>query len=106
MNSKEIQKIYFDDAFSHVTFGHNDTDTSMLQPDRYIACLCDDDKWYIGIIMDRCNKNNYVKVKFMRGNSLCSSWYDHDNNCGQSMFVPFQHILCTVAEPHLHSRSM
>ena len=30
MNSKEIQKIYFDDTFSHVTFGHNDTDTSML----------------------------------------------------------------------------
>ena len=37
----------------------------MLQPGRYIASLYDD-KWYIGIIMDRCDENNDVKVKFMR----------------------------------------
>ena len=86
MNSIEMQKIYFDDILSHVTFGHNVTDTSMLQPSRYIACLYDDDKWYIEIIMDRCNKNNYVKMKFMRCNRLCLSWYEHDNNYGQSMF--------------------
>ena len=30
MTSIEMQKIYFDDIFSHVTFGHNVTDTSML----------------------------------------------------------------------------
>ena len=30
MTSIEMQKIYFDDMFSHVTFGHNNTDTSML----------------------------------------------------------------------------
>ena len=73
MTSIEMQKIYFDDMFSHVTFGHNNTDTSMLQPGRYIACLYDNDKWYIGIIMDRCNKKNYVKVKFMRCYRLCLS---------------------------------
>ena len=33
----------------------------MLQPGRYIACQCDD-KWYIGIIMDKCDRNN-DKVK-------------------------------------------
>ena len=86
MNSIEMQKIYFDDIFSHLTFGRNDTDTSMLQPGRYIACLYDDDKWYIGIIMDRCNKNNHVKVKFLRCNGLCLFWYDHDNDYGQSTF--------------------
>ena len=36
--------------------------------------------------MDRCNKNNDVKVKFMRCNRLCLSWYDHDNKYGQSIF--------------------
>ena len=30
MNSIEMQKIYFDDIFSHVTFGHTDTDTSVI----------------------------------------------------------------------------
>ena len=30
MNSIEMQRIYFDDIFSHITFGHNDTDTTML----------------------------------------------------------------------------
>ena len=30
MNSIEMQKIYFDDILSHVTFGYNVTDTSML----------------------------------------------------------------------------
>ena len=30
MNSIEMQKIYFDDIFSHVTFGHNDIDTSVI----------------------------------------------------------------------------
>ena len=34
MNSIEMRRISFDDIFSHVTFGHIDTDTSMLQPGR------------------------------------------------------------------------
>ena len=49
----------------------------MLQPGRYIACLYDD-KWYIGIMIDRCNEND-VKVKFMRRDRLCLSWYN--NQC-------------------------
>ena len=32
MNSVEMWRIYFDDIFWPVTSGHNDTDTSMLQP--------------------------------------------------------------------------
>ena len=82
MNSIEMQRIYFDDIFSHITFDHDDTDTSMLQPGRYIACLYDG-KWYIGIIIDRCNENNALKVKFMRCNRLCLSQCEHDNNYGQ-----------------------
>ena len=100
MNSIEKQRISFDDTFSHVIFGHIDTDTSMLQPGRYIACLYDD-KWYIGIIMDRCDEINDVKAKFMRRDRLCVSWYKHDNQC----WVPFQHILCTVTAPQLQGRS-
>ena len=38
MNSIEMQRIYFDNIFSQVTFGHNETDTSLLQPGRYKAC--------------------------------------------------------------------
>ena len=30
MNRIEMQRIYFDDIFSDVTFSPNDTDTSML----------------------------------------------------------------------------
>ena len=30
MNSFEMQRIYFDDIFSHITFGHNDTDASVI----------------------------------------------------------------------------
>ena len=41
MNSIEMQKIYFDDIFSHVTFDHNDNDISMLWPGKCIACLYD-----------------------------------------------------------------
>ena len=73
MNSIEMQRIYFDDI--HMTFGYNDT----------TACLYDD-KWYTGIIMDTCNENNDVKVKFMRCNRLCLSWYEHDSNYGKSLF--------------------
>ena len=71
----------------------------MLQPGRYITCLCDD-KWYIGIIMDRCDESNDVKVKFMRRDGLRWSWYEQDNQC----WVPFQHILCSVTAPQLQSR--
>ena len=99
MNSIEMWRTSFD-TFSHITFGHIDTDTSMLQPGRYIACLCDG-KWYIGIIMDRCDESNYVKVKFMRHDRLCLSWYQHHNQC----WVPFQHILSTVTAPQLQGRS-
>ena len=91
MNSTEMQRISFDDTFSHIIFGHIDSDTSMLQPGRYIACLYDD-KWYIGIIVDRCDESNDAKVKFMRRDRSWLSWYEHDNQC----WVPFQHILCTV----------
>ena len=103
MNSIEIQTIYFDDTFLHITFGHIDTDTFLL---RYIACLFDD-KWYTGTIMDRCTENNDGKVKFMRCNRLYLSWYERDNNLRQSMFssiVPS--TLCTVPALHLHRRSM
>ena len=51
----------------------------------YIVCLYDD-KWYIGMIMDRCIENNDAKVKFMTYNRLCLAWFEHDNNYGQSMF--------------------
>ena len=51
--------------------------------------------------MDRCNENRGVKVKFMRCNRLCLSWYGHENQC----WVPFQHILCTVNAPHFQGRS-
>ena len=100
MNSTEMRRISFDEIFSHITFGHIDTDTSMLQPGRYIACLYDD-KWYIGIIMDRCDESNDVKVKFMRRDRLCLSWYEHDNQC----LVAFEHILCTVTALQLQSRN-
>ena len=65
-------------------FAHNDIDTSMLQPSRYIACLCND-KWYIWIIMDRCNENGDVEVNFRRCNRLCLPWYEHSNSYGQSI---------------------
>ena len=100
MNSIEMERISFDDIFSNITFGYIDTDTYMLQPGRCIACLYDD-KWYIGIIMDRCNESNDVKVKFMRHDRLCLFWYDHENQC----LVPFQHTFCIVTAPQLQSIS-
>ena len=51
--------------------------------------------------MDTCNENNDAKVKFMRCNRLCLSWYEHDNQC----WVQFQHIICAVAATHLWERS-
>ena len=51
--------------------------------------------------MDTCNENNDAKVKFMRCNRLCLSWYEHDNQC----WVLFQHIICAVAATHLWERS-
>ena len=67
-------------SFSHGTFGHIDFNASKLQPGRYIAYLYDDN-WCTGIIMDRCDENNDVKVKFMRHDRLCFSWFKHDNQC-------------------------
>ena len=46
-------------------------------------------------------KKKYVKVKFMRCNRLCLSWYEHDNQCS----VQFQHVICAVTAPHLQGRS-
>ena len=68
LNSGAMWRTSFDDIFSYVTFCHNNTGTSMLQPGRYIAYLYEY-KWYIAIIMDRCDENN-VKAKFMRHNRL------------------------------------
>ena len=31
--------------------------------------------------MDRCDENNDVKVKFMRHDRLCFSWFKHDDQC-------------------------
>lgn len=78
MNSIKMQRISFDNIFSHVTFHHIDTETSMSQQGRYIACLYDT-KWYIVIIMGGYDENNDVKVKFMRHDRLCLFWYEHDN---------------------------
>ena len=100
MNTIEMERISFDDVFSDITFGYIDTDTYMLQPGRYIACLYDD-KWYIGIIIDICDESNDVKVKFMRCDRLCLSWYEHENQC----LVPFQHTFCIVTAPQLQSIS-
>ena len=73
-----MQRIFFDDIFLQVTFGCIETDTSILKAGGCIACLYGD-KWYIGIIMDRCNENNDVKVKLLRHCRLCLSWCEHDN---------------------------
>ena len=54
--------------------------------------------------MDRCNENSDVKVKFMRCNRSCLSWQEHDNNYDNKCLVPFQHIFCTAAAPHLHRK--
>ena len=76
--------------------------TNLLWSGRYIACLYDDN-WYREIIMDTCNENNDVKVKFniIKCIRFCLSWYEYDNQC----WVPFQRIICAVTAPHLLGRS-
>ena len=56
-----------------------------------VACVYDD-RWYIGTIVECNNKNNNGKVKFMKRDWLCLSWYNHNNEC----WFPYQYILINI----------
>ena len=90
-----------DEIFSNVSFGATSGDISEFQPaDKYVACLYDD-RWYIGTIVKCSSESNNIKVKFMKRDRLCLSWYKHNNEC----WVPYQHILCSIKVPQMQGRS-
>ena len=63
-----------------MSFGATSGDISEFQPGKYLACLYND-RWYIGTIVQCSSGNSNVKVKFMKRDQLCLSWYNHNNKC-------------------------
>ena len=75
---------------------------SNFQPSKYIACFYDEE-WYIGFVVDICNKNQDINVKFMQRNKLNLKWI---NNARSSQcWVPFDKIICQISVPLIKSIS-
>ena len=74
----------------------------LFQPGKYVACIYDQ-QWHIGIIIERCEEENDVYVKFMKQSlSDVLSWPQNTND---KCCIPFQDILCIIdaPEPQGHS---
>ena len=99
-SSNEMRQVLSDKIFSNVSFGATSGDVSEFQPGKYVACLYND-IWYIGTIVQCSSGNSNVKVKFMKRDQLCLSWYNHNNKC----WVPYQHILYSIKVPQVQGRS-
>ena len=76
------------------------TDNAAYQPGQYVACTYDN-VWHIGHIIERSDANNDVKINFMRRTDKRLSWPTRPDKC----WVPFQHILCSIAAPEVEGTS-
>jgi len=76
-------------------------DPTAFQPGQYVAALYDQ-KWYIGVIIDRSDEGEDIQVKFMastqRSGGYRLTWPRHDDVC----WIPFQHVICTVPAPQAY----
>ena len=71
------------------------------QPGKYIACYYDE-IWYIGLILESCDENQDVKVKFMHCKGLNLHWvnvndYNVNDNSSQC-WVPFTKVICEISQ--------
>ena len=79
-----------------------DIDIGQLQPGMYIAAVYDG-QWYVGCILEKCDEEKDLLVKFMHRNvsSDILSWPRRDDKC----WVPYTHILCSLSGPLLRGSS-
>lgn len=77
----------------------NNTDS--YQPGQYVACLYDKN-WHLGNIVDRSDSNQDELIHFMQRNANKRlTWPHREDKC----WVPFVHVLCTVAAPEIECAS-
>ena len=72
------------------------------QPGKNIACYYDK-TWYLGVTLERSDKNQDVKVKFMSRKGLHLQWI----NDAQSIqdWVAFAKVICEISPPKAKAQS-
>ena len=86
-----------------VTEGSNENDQTNYTVGVYVATVYDHDrKWFVGMILERCEEKVDVLVKFMHpAQSQKLAWPSRPDIC----WVPLSHVLCCLSVPTLQGRS-